>query len=61
MAATTRTAECGTAYFSRLAAERLDIAPCRASAAVARASDERGRPSAILAELLRPVPAVAEA
>ncbi|MFF2848790.1 MarR family winged helix-turn-helix transcriptional regulator [Streptomyces sp. NPDC058001] len=30
-----------TAYFSRLAAERLDIALCRASTAVARAADTR--------------------
>ncbi|MET7459791.1 MarR family winged helix-turn-helix transcriptional regulator [Nonomuraea sp. NPDC005501] len=39
MAATTRTTDRGTAYFPRLAAERLDIALCRASAAVARAAD----------------------
>lgn len=39
MAATTRTTDRGTAYFPQLAAERLDIALCRASAAVARAAD----------------------
>ncbi|GAA4937151.1 DNA-binding MarR family transcriptional regulator [Nonomuraea thailandensis] len=38
MATTTKAAR-GTAYFPRLAAERLDIALCRASAAVARAAD----------------------
>ncbi|MER6007914.1 MarR family winged helix-turn-helix transcriptional regulator [Nonomuraea angiospora] len=39
MAATTRTTDRGAAYFPRLAAERLDIALCRASSAVARAAD----------------------
>ncbi|MET8990185.1 MarR family winged helix-turn-helix transcriptional regulator [Nonomuraea wenchangensis] len=39
MAPTTRTTDRGTAYFPQLAAERLDIALCRASAAVARAAD----------------------
>ncbi|MEV4364204.1 hypothetical protein ACWEPL_20560 [Nonomuraea sp. NPDC004186] len=39
MAATTRTTGRGTAYFPRLAAERLDIAPHRASAAVTRAAE----------------------
>ncbi|MGN9841336.1 MarR family winged helix-turn-helix transcriptional regulator [Nonomuraea sp. H19] len=39
MATTTRTTDRGTAYFPQLAAERLDIALCRASAAVARAAD----------------------
>jgi DNA-binding MarR family transcriptional regulator len=41
MAMTTRTTDRGTAYFPRLTAERLDIALCRASAAVARAADVR--------------------
>lgn len=39
MATTTRTTDRGTSYFPQLAAERLDIALCRASAAVARAAD----------------------
>ncbi|MFI7106963.1 MarR family winged helix-turn-helix transcriptional regulator [Nonomuraea sp. NPDC050227] len=40
MATTTRTGDrARQAYFPRLAAERLDIALCRASAAVARAAD----------------------
>ncbi|MEU1668868.1 MarR family winged helix-turn-helix transcriptional regulator [Streptomyces sparsogenes] len=40
MATTTRTADrARPAYFPRLAAERLDIALCRASSAVARAAD----------------------
>ncbi|GAA2212837.1 hypothetical protein GCM10009850_082990 [Nonomuraea monospora] len=37
--ATTSKAARGEAYFPRLAAERLDIALCRASAAVSRAAD----------------------
>ncbi|OPG12398.1 MarR family winged helix-turn-helix transcriptional regulator [Microbispora sp. GKU 823] len=42
MATTTRTAErARVTYFPQLAAERLDIALCRASAAVARAADAR--------------------
>jgi DNA-binding MarR family transcriptional regulator len=41
MATTTRTAErMRVTYFPRLVAERLDIALCRASAAVARAGDD---------------------
>jgi DNA-binding MarR family transcriptional regulator len=39
MATTTRTTDRGMAYFPQLAAERLDIALCRASAVVARAAD----------------------
>ncbi|MFI7637331.1 MarR family winged helix-turn-helix transcriptional regulator [Nonomuraea sp. NPDC049400] len=39
MATTNRTTDRGTAYFPQLVAERLDIALCRASAAVARAAD----------------------
>ncbi|MGP3962379.1 MarR family winged helix-turn-helix transcriptional regulator [Nonomuraea sp. 3N208] len=39
MATTRATGRARPAYFSRLAAERLDIALCRASAAVARAAD----------------------
>ncbi|MFC7589549.1 hypothetical protein ACFQYP_42055 [Nonomuraea antimicrobica] len=40
MATTTKTADrARPTYFPRLAAERLDIALCRASAAVARAAD----------------------
>ncbi|WP_328737810.1 MarR family winged helix-turn-helix transcriptional regulator [Streptomyces bobili] len=37
----TTTNHASAAYFPRLAAERLDIALCRASAAVARAADAR--------------------
>ncbi|MFJ1596597.1 MarR family winged helix-turn-helix transcriptional regulator [Streptomyces sp. NPDC088261] len=41
MTARSTTSRRGAAYFPRLAAERPDIALCRASAAVARAADAR--------------------
>ncbi|WNI26679.1 MarR family winged helix-turn-helix transcriptional regulator [Streptomyces sp. ITFR-16] len=42
-----RAADRGSVYFPRLAAERLDIALCRASSAVARAAEARANETGI--------------